>query len=209
MPSNRHQLFLKRLRRFGPKDREIILKQELLKYHKEISAYEKMAAAGIYVTTEKYRQIVEIISILSGGETLDRLLGISKDVIYDLGRPDTTLQLKTGDKVWFKNERLGYTVTAANSRFAICIKKFTLQNGFKFLYTIIDWYEQVRGPDNLVFGGVYDYSKPAQAQRAVEELLDCEEAYRERVIDGKWREAKVSVSHRRRKDLDIRKILIT
>lgn len=53
-------------------------------------------------------------------------------------------------KVKFKEEKQVYTVRAANERFAICTKPLNLAH--TVLYTIIDWAQQIRGTENLVFG---------------------------------------------------------
>lgn len=55
-----------------------------------------------------------------------------------------------GEKVKFKEEKQRYTVRYASRRYAICTKPFNAQK--TVLYTIIDQWEQVRGPENLVFG---------------------------------------------------------
>lgn len=57
---------------------------------------------------------------------------------------------KVGDKIKFKEEKQRYTVRATDGRFAICTKPFNLQK--TVLYCIVDFEEQVRGTENLVFG---------------------------------------------------------
>lgn len=63
-------------------------------------------------------------------------------------------KLKVGDKIWFKNERQGYTVQARDERFIICTKPFNLQK--TVLYTIIDLQDHIRGPDNMWCGPGYE-----------------------------------------------------
>lgn len=55
-----------------------------------------------------------------------------------------------GDKLWFRDERLGYTIQAADGRFVVCSKPM---NALKtVLYCIVDAKNKIRGPENLVFG---------------------------------------------------------
>lgn len=64
--------------------------------------------------------------------------------------PSVKYQLKVGDKVYFEGERLGYTVQACDENFAVCSKPFNPQR--TVLYCIIDWRNNKRGPEGLVFG---------------------------------------------------------
>jgi len=59
-------------------------------------------------------------------------------------------KLSNGDKVKFSEEKQRYTVMASNNRFAICTKPFNIKR--TVLYTIIDWKQNIRGTENLVFG---------------------------------------------------------
>jgi hypothetical protein len=59
-------------------------------------------------------------------------------------------QLYRGQKIKFKAEKQRYTVRCASKRYAICTKPFNAQH--TVLYTIIDQWKQVRGPEDLVFG---------------------------------------------------------
>lgn len=56
---------------------------------------------------------------------------------------------KVGDRVWFAEERLPYTVQARNARFLVCTKPFAARR--TVLYSICDLKEQVRGTENLIF----------------------------------------------------------
>jgi len=50
--------------------------------------------------------------------------------------------------IYFKSQKRPYKVRASNAWFAICTKPH-----FKtVLYTIIDFHEQIKGTENLVFG---------------------------------------------------------
>lgn len=81
-------------------------------------------------------------------------------------------KIPVGSKVKFQSERLRYTVQASDERFAICTKPFNLMKSFTnkkhctVLYSIIDFDEDVRGPENLVFG------MGAETRKQCEEMLD-------------------------------------
>lgn len=59
------------------------------------------------------------------------------------------MTLDVGDRVKFREEKLAYTVQAADARFAVCTKPFNARH--TVLYTIIDFERKVRGTENLVF----------------------------------------------------------
>lgn len=60
------------------------------------------------------------------------------------------MKIPVGSKVKFYKEKQRYTVQASDERFAICTKPM---NALKtVLYTIVDFKENRRGPENLVFG---------------------------------------------------------
>lgn len=93
------------------------------------------------------------------------------------------MKLAVGSKIKFKREKQVYTVQASNGIFAVCSKPFNARR--TVLYTIIDFKEQVRGPENLVFG------MGAETKEQCEEML-------ERLTQGE-----TEVSHRHRVELDI------
>jgi hypothetical protein len=66
---------------------------------------------------------------------------------YHFERP---YDLYDGAKVRFVGEKQAYTVICTSNRYTICTKPFNPQH--TVLYTIIDWQEQVRGPEDLIFG---------------------------------------------------------
>lgn len=66
------------------------------------------------------------------------------NILYDFRK------LPVGAKIWFDNEKQGYTVRASNVAFCVLTKPFNAQK--TVLYTIIDWERGERGPENLVFG---------------------------------------------------------
>lgn len=57
--------------------------------------------------------------------------------------------MKKGDRVKFKEEKKRYTVRACNKLFAICTKPFNLKK--TVLYTVIDFTNNIRGTENLIF----------------------------------------------------------
>lgn len=59
-------------------------------------------------------------------------------------------KIPAGAKVWFRGEKQGYTVRASNTAFCVLTKPFNAQK--TVLYTIIDWEQKIRGPEDLVFG---------------------------------------------------------
>ncbi|QWS68207.1 hypothetical protein SEA_VANLEE_90 [Gordonia phage VanLee] len=55
-----------------------------------------------------------------------------------------------GTRLWFADEAQPYTVRASNVAFAVCTKPFNLRR--TVLYTVVDWRNEIRGTENLVFG---------------------------------------------------------
>jgi hypothetical protein len=53
-------------------------------------------------------------------------------------------------RIWFEEESQPYRVRARSSRYLVCTKPFNPKH--TVLYTIVDLVENVRGPENLVFG---------------------------------------------------------
>jgi hypothetical protein len=78
----------------------------------------------------------------------------------------STPPLAVGDRVKFVEEKRSYTVRAvsADGRFAICTKPFNPRH--TVLYTIIDFEQGVRGPDDLVFCAGYETSEDIAANMA-------------------------------------------
>lgn len=92
---------------------------------------------------------------------------------------------RVGDKVWFRGERLGYTVHAADGRFFVCNKPFNPRK--TTLYCIVDMRDQIRGPENLVFG------LGAETKKQCKEML------------GRIQKAETEISYRHRAELYINK----
>lgn len=74
------------------------------------------------------------------------------------------MRLAVGSRVKFRSEVQRYTVQASDERFAICTKPFNPRR--TVLYSIIDFVEGVRGPEDLVFG------MGAETRQQCEEMLD-------------------------------------
>lgn len=123
------------------------------------------------------------------------------------------MKLPVGSKIKFRREKLRYTVQASDERFAICTKPFNPQR--TVLYSIIDFEEQVRGPEDLIFGA------GAETREQCEEMLERLNGYESPTDRKNSREAyikagldpndtpgaiRTKVSHRHRCDLDIETI---
>lgn len=100
------------------------------------------------------------------------------------------MKIPVGSKVKFNKEVQRYTVQASDERFAICTKPL---NALKtVLYTIIDFKEDRRGPENLIFG------------MGAETKEDCEEMITR--LNLPLGEGPSKVSSRHDCELDIEKI---
>ncbi len=93
------------------------------------------------------------------------------------------MRFAVGDKIRFIGERNPYSIRACNERFAVCTKPFAPRH--TVLYTVIDFEQQIRGTENLVFG------MGAETDEQCTEML-------ERLTVGDS-----EVSHRNRVPLDI------
>lgn len=97
-----------------------------------------------------------------------------------------------GDKIWFKGEKLGYTVQARSDNFLVCTKP--LNPARTVLYCIVDLNQRIRGPENLVFGAGFETRD------------QCEEAIRRLTRPREGDEWPTEVSHRRRVELEITRL---
>ena len=61
-----------------------------------------------------------------------------------------TAKIPEGSKVKFLEEKQKYTVRASNVAFAVCTKPFNARK--TIFYTVIDWFNDIRGTENLIFG---------------------------------------------------------
>lgn len=96
------------------------------------------------------------------------------------------MKLSVGDKVWFEEEKQGYTVQASDELFAVCTKPFNAKK--TVLYTIIDFKKEIRGTENLVFC------------MGFESKTECKDAL------IRLQKGESEVSHRKNIPLKIRKI---
>lgn len=90
-------------------------------------------------------------------------------------------EIQVGSKLWFAEEKQGYTVQAFDDRFIICTKLFNARR--TYLYTILDLKRDVRGRDNLVFGSFHHYNtkEGAEANLKALQLGEMEVSYRNNI----------------------------
>lgn len=84
-----------------------------------------------------------------------------------------------GARIWFKGEKQAYTVRASNVAFAICTKPFNARK--TVLYTIIDWEQDVRGAEDLLFGMGAETDEECRQMLERLTLGESEVSYRNRV----------------------------
>ena len=75
---------------------------------------------------------------------------------------------QVGDRVWFWEEKFGYTIRALNNRYLVCTKPFNLRKS-TVIYTVVDLQERVRSTDGYVFSP-YDYVSDEDCQSLVKDL---------------------------------------
>ena len=114
------------------------------------------------------------------------------------------------NKVYFVGEKLPYKVMAASKRYAVVSRSLNRREDAELLhhqvkmgayctftealehnkqspvYSLIDFEENIKAPDNLVFG-IYDYSDEKQCQKVIEDLETGE----------------IELSHRNRAELSV------
>jgi hypothetical protein len=102
------------------------------------------------------------------------------------------MRLPVGLRVKFREEAQRYTVQASSERYAVCTKPFNPRK--TVLYTTIDFHEEVRGTENLVFG------MGAETREQCEEML--------KRLMGQCRDVgfRTEVSHRNRIRLHIERV---
>ena len=76
--------------------------------------------------------------------------------------------MEVGDRIYFVEEKLPYTIRAANERYLICTKPFAIKH--TVLYTIVDLLEQIRGTENTVFCMGFESDK--HCDDALQRLVD-------------------------------------
>lgn len=65
------------------------------------------------------------------------------------------MKIEVGMKLKFDGEVQRYQVMAFDERYIIAVKPFNVRNSY--LYTIIDLFEGIRGPCDLIFGPEYPF----------------------------------------------------
>lgn len=76
--------------------------------------------------------------------------------------------IKIGSKLYFDDEKQGYTVQAFDDRYIIASKPM---NALKaYLYTFVDIKEDIRSRCDLIFGLVHDANNPEDAAKNLAEL---------------------------------------
>jgi hypothetical protein len=73
-------------------------------------------------------------------------------------------KVEVGTHIRFSGEKQKYTVQSSNRFYSICTKPFNARK--TVIYTVIDWYNQIRGTENLIFG------MGAESKKSCEEMLD-------------------------------------
>lgn len=119
-------------------------------------------------------------------------------------------KLVQGQKVFFTNEKLPMTVKAVSERYAVVTRKLHRREDAELLhhevkmaayltfteafnankenpvYSLLDFQEKIKAPDNLVFGN-FDYFNEKDCQKAIKDL----------------EKGKMELSHRGRVELSI------
>jgi len=116
-------------------------------------------------------------------------------------------EIKIGSRLYFEGERQGYIVQAFSDNFIICTKPFNARK--TYLYTIIDLKRDIRGPDDLIFGSMYPYDNPEDANRNLQ-LLENGKKQRENMkLEKPFKmHETMEVSYRRNAPLKITKVKV-
>lgn len=61
-----------------------------------------------------------------------------------------TPKVEVGSTIKFAEEKQKYTVMASNRFYSICTKPFNAKK--TKIYTIVDWKNNIRGTENMIFG---------------------------------------------------------
>ena len=94
---------------------------------------------------------------------------------------------KQGTKIWFDDERFGYTIRSCNERYLVCTKPYNFKKE-TVIYSMVDLWEGIRGKDGYIFSP-YDYFNQE----------DCDN-YLKDITNGD-----VNISHRGQVELKIKK----
>lgn len=104
------------------------------------------------------------------------------------------LAAKVDDRVRFEEEKQAYTIQARGYRYLVLTKPFNARR--TVLYTVVDLQEEVRGTENLIFGG------GAETREQCQEMLMRLEGRADWHYGGA-----TEVSHRNRIPLKVRCVL--
>ena len=119
---------------------------------------------------------------------------MSKEVLNgNIAKPVLPSVFSVGKKVYFTNEKLPYKVMAVSERYVVVSRQLNRREDAKLLhhevkmgaystfteafednkqspvYSIIDFEENIKATDNLVFG-FYDYSKESDCKKVIKDL---------------------------------------
>lgn len=110
-----------------------------------------------------------------------------------IAKPMLSAVFSVGKKVFFNGEKLPYKVMAVSKRYAVVTRPLNRREDASLLhhqvnmgaycsfteafehnkqspvYSLIDFEENIKAPDNLVFG-IYDYSKESDCKKAIKDL---------------------------------------
>ena len=102
-------------------------------------------------------------------------------------------EIKAGNKIFFTNDKQPMEVIALSERYAVCVRSMDLEDDFELLafevergayydskdayedlkdspiYSILDFKENRRGPDNYIFG-MYDYWSKEDCELCIKDL---------------------------------------
>ena len=111
----------------------------------------------------------------------------------NFAKPVLSAVFSVGKKVYFTNEKLPYKVMAVSERYAVVSRPLNRREDAELLhhqvkmgayctfteafehnkqspvYSLIDFEENIKAPDNLVFG-IYDYSKESDCKKVIKDL---------------------------------------
>jgi len=101
-------------------------------------------------------EVINFMTIdLRGGEVInfknkEVITRLRECIAYILHKRSAMEDYKVGDKISFLNLKRAYTIRACNERYLICVQNNNLPK-IKYLYTIVDLEEEIRGTHNMLF----------------------------------------------------------
>lgn len=82
------------------------------------------------------------------------------------------MEFRPGMRIWFEEERNGYTIRACNKRYLVCTKPFNLRKD-TVIYSIVDLQKGIRGLDGYVFSP-YNYYDQKDCDSYLEDITSGE-----------------------------------